>query len=92
MHLILSAQATAKSRKEDTLSNGISLSLTQTVTTVWRTELGTTLLIGLFRTTAVSAYFRYLGTLQFASILRRRQVPRQYGPAHAGTLLLRNRQ
>ncbi len=41
--------------------------LTQTVTTVWRTELGTTLLIGLFSTTATSAYFRYLSIHQSAS-------------------------
>jgi len=35
--------------------------LAQTVTTVWRTELGTTLSIGFNSTTGVSAYFRYLG-------------------------------
>ena len=35
--------------------------LPQTVTTVWRTELGTTLLIGFDSTTALTAYFRSLG-------------------------------
>src|SRR5260370_11542594 len=35
--------------------------LPQTVTTVWRTALGTTLSIGFNSTTALSAYFRYLG-------------------------------
>jgi hypothetical protein len=34
--------------------------LLQAVTTVWRTELGTTLLNGFNSTTDESAYFRYL--------------------------------
>jgi len=38
--------------------------LPQTVTTVWRTKLGTTLLIGFNNSTGLSAYFRYLGFSQ----------------------------
>jgi integrase len=38
--------------------------LPQTVTTVWRTKLGTTLLIGFNNSTGLSAYFRYLGISQ----------------------------
>jgi hypothetical protein len=41
--------------------------LAQAVTTVWRTDLGTTLLNGFNSTTAHSAYFHYLCLLQFAT-------------------------
>ena len=68
MPFILSAQAEAKSRNEGTLLKGISLQcLPQAVTTVWRTELGTTLLNGLDSTTDRSAYFRYLCSNQSAT-------------------------
>jgi len=40
--------------------------LSQTVTTVWRTELGTTLLDGFNSTTDGLAYFHYLCSYQFA--------------------------
>ena len=40
--------------------------LAQIVTTVWRTELGTTLDIGFYSTTGLSAYFRYLRITQCA--------------------------
>src|ERR1035437_7080248 len=47
IHLILSAQATAKSRKgKHSFNRNQPGMLPQTVTTVWRTKLGTTLLIG----------------------------------------------
>src|SRR5215813_716101 len=47
--------------------------LPQAVTNVWRTELGTKLLNGLNSTTDISAYFRYLCLLQFAT--NRRLAP-----------------
>ena len=47
--------------------------LPQAVTTVWRTELGTTLLNGFNSTTDLSAYFRYLCLHQSAR--NRRTVP-----------------
>jgi len=62
-----SAPAPARSRKESTLWIGISLRAGQTVTTVWRTEPGTTLVSGFNSTTVFSAYFRYPGSYQFAS-------------------------
>ena len=46
---------------------GISRRAGQTVTTLWRTELGTTLVIGFNSTTVLSAYFRYMNIYQFAS-------------------------
>ncbi|MBZ5611479.1 MAG: transposase [Acidobacteriia bacterium] len=61
MPLILSAQVGAKSRKSRYSFEGNQPGvLPQAVTTVWRTELGTTLLIGFNSTTVLSAYFRYL--------------------------------
>jgi hypothetical protein len=62
--------------------------LIQTVTTVWRTELGTTLFIGFNSTTEISAYFRYLCVLYFAA--KRGSTPpflSSYGLARAGKLL-----
>ena len=44
--------------------------LSQAVTTVWRTELGTTLRNGFNSTTEKSAYFRYLCLPQCASSRR----------------------
>ena len=65
IHLILATQATAKSRKgKHSFNRNQPGVLPQTVTTVWRTELGTTLLIGFNSTTGLSAYFRYLGISQ----------------------------
>src|SRR5674476_530444 len=65
IHLILSAQATAKSRKgKHSFNRNQPGMLPQTVTTVWRTKLGTTLLIGFNNSTGLSAYFRYLGFSQ----------------------------
>src|SRR5664279_4120687 len=65
IHLILSAQATAKSRKgKHSFNRNQPGMLPQTVTTVWRTKLGTTLLIGFNNSTGLSAYFRYLGISQ----------------------------
>jgi hypothetical protein len=67
MHLILSAQAEAKSRKSRYSFEGNQPGvLPPAVTTVWRTELGTTLLIGFNSTTAQSAYFRHLCSSQSA--------------------------
>src|ERR1035437_6475182 len=65
IHLILSAQAPAKSRKgKHSFNRNQPGGLPQTVTTVWRTKLGTTLFIGFNSTTGISAYFRYLGISQ----------------------------
>jgi hypothetical protein len=67
MPVILSAQVAAKSRKWKYSPNWNQTGvLPQAVTTVWRTELGTTLLIGLNSTTDVSAYFHYLRSHQSA--------------------------
>jgi hypothetical protein len=41
--------------------------LPQAVTTIWRTELGTTLVFGINSTTGGSAYFRYLCAFQSAT-------------------------
>jgi len=62
--------------------------LLQTVTTVWRTELGTTLLNGFNSTTDESAYFRYLCFISLQRTASSRQVPLPYGPALSGTWLL----
>jgi hypothetical protein len=56
--------------------------LLQTVTTVWRTELGTTLLNGFNSTTDESAYFRYLCFISLQRTAGSRQVPLPYGPAY----------
>jgi len=66
--------------------------LRQTVTTVWRTKLGATLLIGFNSTTDQTAYFA-LPVAQPGCRTRRNpcQVPLQYGPVHAGGMLLRER-
>jgi len=64
---ILSAQVEAKSRKWKYSPNwnqpGV---LPQAVTTIWRTELGTTLVFGFNSTTGGSAYFHYLCFYQSA--------------------------
>src|SRR5215831_13104289 len=58
----------AKSRKSRYSSEGNQPGvLPQAVTTVWRTELGTTLLNGFNSTTEESAYFRYLCSPQSAT-------------------------
>jgi hypothetical protein len=56
---------------ESTLLTGISLSAGQTVTTVWRTEPGTTLIVGFNSTTVLSAYFR---TCAFTTVHRKRPL------------------
>jgi hypothetical protein len=63
--------------------------LSQAVTTVWRTELGTTLLDGFNSTTDGSAYFHYLCSYQSA-MNRRRQTKFlcRMAPHHAGGSLL----
>src|ERR1017187_227594 len=82
IYLTLSTQATAKSRKwKYSFKRNQPGVLPQTVTTVWRTELGTTLLIGFNSTTVLSAYFRYLGIHQCPATAAMRQVPLQYGLA-----------
>ena len=58
------------------------------VTTVWRTELGTTLLIGFNGTTVQSAYFRHLCSLQFAPNRRLAPSSSPVWPRLPGTLLL----
>lgn len=68
MPVILSAQAEAKSRKSrDSFEGNQPGMLPQTVTTVWRTELGTTLVNGFNSTTDASAYFPLLGSYQSAT-------------------------
>ena len=62
--------------------------LAQAVTTIWRTELGTTLIDGFDSTTDVSAYFRYLCSSQSA-------IPQflfRMDPRPAGTPLIGNDQ
>ena len=82
IYLSLSTQATAKSRKgKHSFNRNQPGMLPQTVTTVWRTKLGTTLLIGFNSTTASSAYFRFLGPPSLPRTSPSRQVPRQYGLA-----------
>jgi hypothetical protein len=58
--------------------------LPQAVTTVWRTELGTTLVFGFNSTTEESAYFHYLCFYQSAMHRRMNKVPLPYGPAPRG--------
>src|SRR5260370_27479008 len=64
--------------------------LPQAVTTVWRTELGTTLWIGFNSTTVVTAYFRYL-SIRY-SLPNRRAPPSSspVWPRPAGPWLWRN--
>jgi len=58
--LFLSYRQRPSCAREDTLPNGISWAA-QLLTTALRTELGTTLVIGVVkRTTATTAYFRYM--------------------------------
>ena len=64
--------------------------LLQAVTTVWRTELGTTLSDGFNSTTDGSAYFHYLCFTQSAMNLRMSQVPLPYGPALRGRVASKN--
>jgi hypothetical protein len=65
--------------------------LPQTVTNVWRTELGTTFLNGLNSTTDVSAYFRHLCLLQCATNHRLAPSSSPVWPRLPGTLLLTKR-
>lgn len=63
--------------------------VSQTVTTAWCTELGTTLLNGFTNTTDNPAYFRCLNSFS----VRQQLGPRQFLPTwsrHAGATLLRN--
>ena len=59
--------------------------LAQAVTTIWRTELGTTLIDGFDSTTDVSAYFCYLCSSQSAMP----QFLFRMDPRPAGTPLIR---
>ena len=62
--------------------------LPQAVTTVWRTELGTTLRFGLNSTTDKSAYFHYLRLYQSAMNLRTNtKFLSRMDPHHAGASL-----
>src|ERR1035437_11004405 len=71
MPVILSAQAEAKSRKSRYSFEGNQPGmLPQTVTTVWRTELGTTLVNGFNSTTDASAYFHCPNSYQSATNTR----------------------
>ena len=62
--------------------------LFQAVTTVWRTELGTTLLNGFNSTTDVSAYFRYLCSFSLPSTAAGTKFLTRMDPRHAGALLV----
>ncbi len=65
--------------------------LPQAVTTVWRTELGTTLVFGFNSTTEVSAYFRYQCSYQSATNRRppeRSKFLSRMAPLHPGALLV----
>jgi hypothetical protein len=64
--------------------------LLRTVTTVWCTGLGTTLLIGFESTTIIPAYFRCLSPSSVLPSAGLSHVPFPFGPAHAGVPLLRN--
>ena len=67
MRCSLSAQATARSRKgKYSLEGNQPEVLLRTVTTVWRTKPGSTLVNGFKGATGKSAYFRYPGSYQFA--------------------------
>jgi hypothetical protein len=89
MPLILSAQVEAKSRKSRYSFEGNQPGvLTQAVTTVWRTELGTTLIDGFNSTTDKSAYFHYLRSYQSA-INRRMNTEFLSRMAPRGTWALR---
>lgn len=62
--------------------------LPQAVTTVWRTELGTTLRFGFNSTTDKSAYFHYLRLYQSAMNLRTNtKFLSRMDPHHAGASL-----
>jgi hypothetical protein len=71
---------------------GISLGgVSQTVTTAWRTELGTTLLIGFENTTEIPAYFRCpnsFSVLHSADLVTPSSFP--LGPATRVARFLRN--
>jgi hypothetical protein len=54
--------------------------VSQTVTTAWCTELGTTLLIGFENTTEHPAYFRCLNSFSVRQQLGPRQVPSHLVP------------
>jgi hypothetical protein len=82
MLLILSAQAMAKSRKsKHSFEWNQSEVLPQTVTKIWRAELGTMLFNGFNSTTGGSAYFHHPAS---TSLPHRRPtpVPLPYGPGH----------
>jgi hypothetical protein len=62
----------------------------RTVTTVWCTELGTTLLIGFESTTVIPAYFRCLSPSSVHQPAASNQVPFPLALRHAGAPLLGN--
>jgi len=64
--------------------------LPQAVTTVWRTELGTTLLNGFDSTTDTSAYFHYLAHLSLPRPPYEAEFLSRMASRHAGASLLSN--
>jgi hypothetical protein len=73
----------AKSRKsKHSFERNQSEVLPQTVTKIWRAELGTMLLNGFNSTTGGSAYFHPPSLHQFATHRRSSLVPLPYGPGH----------
>ena len=82
--LFLSYRQRPSCAREDTLPNGISWAA-QLLTTALRTELGTTLVIGVVKhTTAITAYFRcVVARRKNASITVSRQVPFRFAPANS---------
>src|SRR5437773_3092829 len=92
MPLILSAQVEAKSRKSRYSFEGNQPRvLPQAVTTVWRTELGTTLLNGFDSTTDTSAYFHYLAHLSLPRPPYEAEFLSRMASRHAGASLLTDR-
>jgi hypothetical protein len=84
---------TAKSRRMGYSSDRNQPGVASVVTTVWRTELGTTLLNGLKGTTDVTAYFAPpVACTRIARTTARERAKFLSGLAsrHAGALLLRN--
>jgi len=65
--------------------------LPQAVTTVWRTELGTTLLNGFDSTTDTSAYFHYLAHLSLPRPPYEAEFLSRMASRHAGASLLTDR-
>src|SRR5215472_6692260 len=85
------SSGSAKSRKSRYSFEGNQPGvLPQAVTNVWRTELGTKLINGLNSTTDISAYFRYLCLLQFATNRRLAPSSSPVWPRLPGPVLIKN--